>query len=84
MGAIPWQTDFLTSREVHAGLREQYDMPMIKELCDRPGPAYSCAILGSGALGCTTAAAAPLLKPIYATEIDKWMRSVWVDVCATI
>ena len=62
-GAIPWQQDFLTSREVHAGLREQYDMDRIKGLCGRPGPAYSCAILGSGALGCTTAAVASLFKP---------------------
>ena len=27
---------------------------------------------------------ASLFKPIYGTEIDKWMRSMWVDVCATI
>ena len=43
-----------------------------QRVVDRPGPAYSCAILGSGALGCTTAAVVSLFKPIYGTEIDKW------------
>ena len=59
-------------------------MERIKWLCDRPGLAYSCAILGSGVLGCTTAAVASLFKPIYGTEMDKWMRIMWVDVSATI
>ena len=37
-------------------------------LIDRPGPAYSVVILGSGALGCTTSAVASLFKPIWGTS----------------
>ena len=41
-------------------------------------------ILGSGALGYTTSAVVSLFKPIWGTEVDKPMRGMWVDVCATI
>ena len=51
-GAIPTQQKLLTSRDVLHGLRNQYDIERIMALLDRPGPAYSCVILGYGALGC--------------------------------
>lgn len=82
-GAIPQQQKLLTSREVLHGLRQQYDIERIKTLLDRPGPAYSCAILGYGALGCTVAAAAALFTPIWGIEVRKPMRSMWMEVCAT-
>ena len=82
-GAIPQQQKLLTSREVLRGLRNQYDIDRIKALLDRPGPAYSCAILGYGALGCTVAAAAALFKLIWGTEVRKPMRGMWMEVCAT-
>ena len=83
-GFIPTPRSILTKCMVHASLREQFTVQKRTDLCDRQGPAYSVAVFGSGALGCTMSSISAGLKPIWGTEVEKHMRHMWVHVCATL
>ena len=82
-GIIPLPSKTLTKRMVHQSLREQFTVQILMDLCDRQGQAYSVAVFGSGALGCTLSAISVGFKPIWGTEVEKHMRQMWVSVCAT-
>ena len=63
-GVIPLPRTTLTKRMVHQSLREQFTVQILMDLCDRQGPAYSVAVFGSGALGCTVSSISAGFKPI--------------------
>ena len=82
-GIIPLPSKTLTKRMVHQSLREQFTVQILMDVCDRQGQAYSVAVFGSGALGCTLSTISAGFKPIWGTEVHKHMRRMWVSVCAT-
>lgn len=63
--------------------RDQFNMSVAKQQCQRRQPAYSMAVWSSGGCCDTMAGIRSGFIPIWGTEINTWMAKMWEDLTKT-